>query len=383
MVLSSHGPPLPESWARGISYPWRRRENAPMVSFDATNDLARSRAKVAASEPLHDQRGRMTFARRSFLQLAGALTAAAVFPKLASAIDYPTRPIRLVIGFPPGGGADVVGRIMARWLSERLGQQVIVENKPGAGMNIATQTVISSAPDGYTLLWVGTSNVVNATLYQNLPFNFLRDIAPVAGLVIYPIVMEANPSLPVKSLPEFIAFAKANPGKISMASFGIGTSSHLAGELFKAMTAVNLIHVPYRGGAPMVNDLLGGQVEVAFDVVANSLPHIRSGALRALAVTTTTRLEALPDVPAIAETVPGYEALAWTGIGVPSGTPSWIVEKLNREINEGLTHPSIKARLAELTITPMIFTPADFGIYMASETEKWGKVIREANIKAE
>jgi tripartite-type tricarboxylate transporter receptor subunit TctC len=325
----------------------------------------------------------MTFARRRFLQLAGALTAAAALPKLASAIDYPTRPIRLVIGFPPGGGADVVGRIMARWLSERLGQQVIVENKPGAGMNIATQTVINSAPDGYTLLWVGTSNAVNATLYQNLPFNFLRDIVPVAGLVMYPIVMEVNPSLPVKSLPEFIAFAKANPAKISMASFGVGTSSHLAGELFKAMTAVNLIHVPYRGGAPMVNDLLGGQVEVAFDVVSNSLPHIRSGALRALAVTTTTRLEALPDVPAIAETVPGYEALAWTGIGVPNGTPNWIVEKLNREINAGLTDPGIEARLAELIITPMIFTPADFGIYVASETEKWGKVIRAANIKAE
>jgi len=259
----------------------------------------------------------VTFARRSFLQLAAALAAAAALPKLALAIDYPTHPVRLVIGFPPGGGADLVGRIMARRLSERLGQQVIVENKPGAGMNVATQMVINSAPDGYTLLWVGTSNAVNATLYQNLPFNFLRDIAPVAGLVVYPIVMEVNPSLPVKSLPEFIAFAKANPGKISMASFGVGTSSHLAGELFKAMTAVNLIHVPYRGGAPMVNDLLGGQVEVAFDVVANSLPHIRSGALRALAVTTTTRLEALPDVPAIGETVPGYEALAWTGIGVP------------------------------------------------------------------
>ena len=325
----------------------------------------------------------MTFARRSFLQLTAALAAAAALPKLALAIDYPTHPVRLVIGFPPGGGADLVGRIMARRLSERLGQQVIVENKPGAGMNVATQMVINSAPDGYTLLWVGTSNAVNATLYQNLPFNFLRDIAPVAGLVVYPIVMEVNPSLPVKSLPEFIAFAKANPGKISMASFGVGTSSHLAGELFKAMTAVNLIHVPYRGGAPMVNDLLGGQVEVAFDVVANSLPHIRSGALRALAVTTTTRLEALPDVPAIGETVPGYEALAWTGIGVPRGTPSWIVDKLNREINAGLADPGIKARLAELTIAPMVSTPAEFGNYMASETEKWGKVIRAANIKAE
>jgi tripartite-type tricarboxylate transporter receptor subunit TctC len=325
----------------------------------------------------------VTFARRSFLQLAGTLAAAAALPKLALTIDYPTHPVRLVIGFPPGGGADLVGRIMARWLSERLGQQVIVENKPGAGMNVATQMVINSAPDGYTLLWVGTSNAVNATLYQNLPFNFLRDIAPVAGLVVYPIVMEVNPSLPVKSLPEFIALAKANPGKISMASFGVGTSSHLAGELFKAMTAVNLIHVPYRGGAPMVNDLLGGQVEVAFDVVANSLPHIRSGALRALAVTTTTRLEALPDVPAIGETVPGYEALAWTGIGVPRGTPNWIVDKLNREINAGLADPGLKARLAELTIAPMVFTPAEFGNYMASETEKWGKVIRAANIKAE
>jgi tripartite-type tricarboxylate transporter receptor subunit TctC len=323
------------------------------------------------------------FARRQFLQLAGAASASAALPKRVWALDYPMRPIRLVIGFAPGGGADVVARIIARWLSERLGRPVVIENKPGAGTNIATQTVVNSPPDGYTLLWVGTPNAVNATLYENLPFNFLRDIAPVAGLVVYPLVLEVNSSAQVKTVADFIARAKANPGRISMASFGTGTSSHLAGELFKAMTGVNLIHVPYRGGAPMIGDLLGGQVQAAFDVVANSLPHIRSGTLRALAVTTASRLEPLPEVPTVAETVPGYEALAWTGIGVPRGTPPAIIEELNRAINAGLADPDVRARLAELTVTPAIFTPAKFGAYLAAETEKWGKVIRTANIKAE
>lgn len=325
----------------------------------------------------------MGFVRRQFLQLTGAATASAALPKLAWALDYPTRPVRWIIGFPPGGGADIVARIIAQWLSERLGQQVIVENKPGAGTNIATQTVVNSPPDGYTLLWVGTSNAVNATLYENLPFNFLRDIAPVAGLVAYPLVMEVNSSAQAVTVAEFIAYAKANPGKISVASFGIGSSSHLAGELFKATTGVNLVHVPYRGGAPMVSDLLGGHVQAAFDVVANSLPHIRSGALRALAVTTTTRLEVLPDVPTVGETVPSYEVVAWTGVGVPNGTPPAVIEKLNQEINAGLANPRIKARLAELTITPTVFTPATFGAYLAAETEKWAKVIRAANIKPE
>jgi tripartite-type tricarboxylate transporter receptor subunit TctC len=321
--------------------------------------------------------------RRRFLHLAGGAAALPALPRLAGAQAYPTRPVRWIIGFPAGGGTDIVARIMARWLSDRLGQQVIIENKPGAGMNIATQTVVNSPPDGHTLLWVGTTNAVNATLYQNLPFNFLRDIAPVAGLVVYPLVMEVHPSFPAKTVPEFITYAKANSGKISMGSFGIGTQSHLAIELFKARTGVNAVHVPYRGGAQMVNDLLGGQVQGAFDVVANSLSHIRSGALRALGVTTSARLEAMPSLPTIGETVPGYEVVAWTGIGVPSGTPSAIIERLNQETNAGLADPNIKARLAEFNVTSTVYRPAEFGAYWAAETEKWGKVIRAANIKPE
>jgi tripartite-type tricarboxylate transporter receptor subunit TctC len=325
----------------------------------------------------------MKLPRRQFLQLAGAAAAFPAVSHRARAQAYPNRPLRWIIGFPPGGGADIVARILGHWLSERLGQQVIIENKPGAGTNIATQAVVNSAPDGYTLLWVGASNAISATVYATLPFNFLRDIAPVAGLVVYPLVMEVHPSLPAKTVAELVALAKANPGKITMASYGTGTISHVAGELFKTMVGVNMVHVPYRGGAPMVNDLIGGQVQVALDVVAASLPHIRSGALRALAVTTATRLEALPDVATVAETIPGYEALAWTGVGVPRGTPAEAIARLNREINAGLADPTIKARLAELTVTPMVSTPAELGAYMAAETEKWAKVIRVANIKAE
>ena len=276
-----------------------------------------------------------------------------------------------------------MARIMGRWLSERLGQQVVIENKPGAGTNIATEAVVNAPPDGYTLLWVGTSNAINAMLYVDLPFDFLRDIAPVAGLVIYPLVIEANPSVPAKNIAELVALAKDNPGKITMASFGTGTISHVAGELFKRELGVNMVHVPYRGGAPMVTDLLGGQVQVGIDVVAASLPHIRSGALRALAVTTAARLEALPDVPTVAETIPGYEAVAWTGIGVPRGTPEATIKLLNREINAGLVDPTIKAQLTELTVTPIVVTPAEFGAYMTAETEKWTRVIKLAGIKME
>jgi tripartite-type tricarboxylate transporter receptor subunit TctC len=325
----------------------------------------------------------MSLVRRRFMQLAGAVTAAAALPPLASALDYPTRPIRWVIGFPPGGGADIVARIIGRWLSERLGQQVIIENKPGAATNVAAQAVVNSPPDGYTLLWVGTSNAINATFYGNLPFNFLRDIAAVAGLVVYPLVIAVHPSVAAINLTELIALAKANPRGINYGSYGTGTTSHVAGELFKTMAGISMVHVPYRGGAPMVTDLLGGQVQAAFDVVANSLPHIRSGTLRALAVTTAKRLDALPDVPTIGETVQGYEALAWTGVGVPRGTPPAIIERLNREINAGLTDPNIKAQLAELTITPLIFTPAEFGTYMTAETEKWAKVVKLAGAKPE
>jgi tripartite-type tricarboxylate transporter receptor subunit TctC len=325
----------------------------------------------------------MKLPRRKFLHLAAGAAALPGLSRVALALDYPTRPIRWVIGFPPGGGATIVARIMGRWLSERLGQQVVIENKPGAGTNIATEAVVNAPPDGYTLLWVGISNAINAMLYVDLPFDFLRDIAPVAGLVIYPLVIEANPSVPAKNIAELVALAKDNPGKITMASYGTGTISHVAGELFKRKLGVNMVHVPYRGGAPMVTDLLGGQVQVGIDVVAASLPHIRSGALRALAVTTASRLEALPDVPTVAETIPGYEAVAWTGVGVPRGTPEAIIKLLNREINAGLVDPTIKAQLTELTVTPIVVTPAEFGAYMTAETEKWTRVIKLAGIKME
>jgi tripartite-type tricarboxylate transporter receptor subunit TctC len=325
----------------------------------------------------------MKLPRRKFLHLAAGAAALPGLSRVALALDYPTRPIHWVIGFPPGGGATIVARIMGRWLSERLGQQVVIENKPGAGTNIATEAVVNAPPDGYTLLWVGISNAINAMLYVDLPFDFLRDIAPVAGLVIYPLVIEANPSVPAKNIAELVALAKDNPGKITMASYGTGTISHVAGELFKRELGVNMVHVPYRGGAPMVTDLLGGQVQVGIDVVAASLPHIRSGALRALAVTTAARLEALPDVPTVAETIPGYEAVAWTGVGVPRGTPEAIIKLLNREINAGLVDPTIKAQLTELTVTPMVVTSAEFGAYMTAETERWTRVIKLAGIKME
>jgi tripartite-type tricarboxylate transporter receptor subunit TctC len=320
--------------------------------------------------------------RRAFLYLTGAAAALSASSSVVAA-DYPTRPVHLIIGFPPGGGADIVGRIMGHWLSERLGQEVIIENRPGAGTNIATQFVVRSPPDGYTLLWAGISNAINATLYSELSFDYLRDIAPVAGLVAYPMVIEVHPSVPARSILDLIALAKANPGKITMGSYGVGTISQVAGELFKTKAGIEMVHVPYRGGAPMVTDLIGGQVQVALDVVAGSLAHIRSGAARPLAVTTATRLDVLPDVPTVAETLPGYEAVAFSGAGVPTGTPQAIIARLNREINAGLSDPTIKARLAELTVTPLIFSPAEFGAYMAAEIEKWAKVIRLANIRAQ
>jgi tripartite-type tricarboxylate transporter receptor subunit TctC len=321
--------------------------------------------------------------RRHFLQIAASAITLTILSRAARALEYPTRPIHWVIGFPPGGGADVVARIMGGRLSERLGQQIIIENRPGAGTNIATQAVINSAPDGYTLLWAGISNVINATVYETLPFDFLRDIAPVAGIVVYPLVFEVNPSVPARNIPELIAYAKANPGKVTLASYGTGTISQVAGELFKTRAGITMVHVPYRGGAPMVADLIGGQVQVALDVVAGSLPHIRSGAVRALAVTTATRLDALPDIPTVAETLPGYEAAAFTGVGVPAGTPEPIIARLNYEINAALNDPGIKARLAELAVTPLVLTPGEFGAYMAAETAKWAKVIKLANIKVD
>jgi tripartite-type tricarboxylate transporter receptor subunit TctC len=272
---------------------------------------------------------------------------------------------------------------MAPWLAERLGQPVVIENKPGASSNISVQTVVNSPADGYTLLFVPASAAVNVTLFDNLPFNLLRDIAPVSGLIDFPVVMVANPSIQAKTVGEFIAYAKANPGKISIGSFGTGSTSHIAGELFKMMTGLNMIHVPYRGGAPMVADLIGGQVQVAFDVLTGSLAHIRSGSLRALGMAGKTRSDALPDVPTIAETVPGYEANSWCGLGVPRGTPGEIIEQLNHEINAGLMNPTIKARLADVATTPILYTPAEFGAYMAAEVDKWGKVIRASGIRPE
>ena len=272
--------------------------------------------------------------------------------RIARAQAYATKPVRWIVGFPPGGGADTVARIMGPWLSEQLGQQVIIENRPGAASNIAVQAVVNSPPDGYTLLFLGASAVVNTILFENLPFNLHRDIAPVSGLIDYPMVIIAHPSVPARTVAEVVAYAKANSGKVTMASFGTGSASHLAGELFKMMAGVNMVHVPYRGGAPMMTDLVGGQVQVGFDVMVTSLPHIRSGALRALGVTGSKRFELLPEVPTIAETIPGYEAGTWAGFGVPRGTPPEIIGRLNQAINAGLVNPAIRARLTEVGTVP-------------------------------
>ena len=324
----------------------------------------------------------MITARQLFvLGLFGLLLAGVT--AVHAADPYPTRPIRWVVGFVPGGATDIVARIMGQWLSERLGQPVVIENKAGAGSNIAAQAVINSPPDGYTLLLVSTASAINATFYEQLPFTFLRDIAPVASLVRIPNVIVVNPAVPARNVAEFIAYAKANPGKINVASAGAGTANHMAGELFKAMTGLTLVHVPYRGGAAAITDLLSGQVQAMSDLVPNSIEHIKAGRPRALAVTTATRSEALPDVPIAAETVPGYEASAWFGVGVPKGTPPEIIATLNREINAGLTNPAVRARLAEAGTTPFLSTPAEFGAFMAAETEKWAKVVRFAGAKAE
>jgi tripartite-type tricarboxylate transporter receptor subunit TctC len=323
----------------------------------------------------------MKLPRRRFLHLAAAAGALPAISRVAIAQTYPAQPLRWVVGFPPGGGADTVSRIMARWLADRLGQPVVIENKPGASTNISIQAVVSSPPDGYTLLFVAASAAVNVSLFDNLPFNLLRDIAPVSGLVDFPFVMVVHPSVPAKTVAEFIAYAKANPGRISMASFGAGSTSHVAGELFKTMTGVNLVHVPYRGSAPALIDLVSGQVQVMFDVMTSSLPHIRSGKLRALAMAGKSRFEPLPDLPTVGDTVPGYAANSWCGVGVPKGTPPTIIDRLNREINAGLADPAVKAQLAAVATTPIIYTPAEFGAYMASEVEKWGKVIKLAGIK--
>jgi tripartite-type tricarboxylate transporter receptor subunit TctC len=323
----------------------------------------------------------MTLSRRRALELATGGIAFAAMPGSARAQTYPTRPVRIIVGFPAGGPTDITARLIAQWLTEHLGQEFVVENRPGAASNIGTEAALRAAPDGYTLLLVTSSNAVNATFYENLSFDFMNDITPVAGIIRVPFVMEINPSIPAKTVPEFIAYAKANPGKINMASGGIGTSVHIAGELFKMMAGVNLVHVPYRGSAPALTDMISGQVHVMFDILTSSIQHIRSGALRALAVTSATRSDALPDLPTVGDFLPGYEATAWYGIAAPKNTPREIADKLNNEINAGLADPRIKARFAELASTVIPGSPADFGKLVGAEIEKWGKVVKFSGAK--
>jgi len=325
----------------------------------------------------------MKLSRRKLLHLAAGGAALPALSRIARAETYPTRPVHMVVGFPPGQTADISARLIGQWLSERLGQPIIIDNRPGAASTIATDFVVHAPPDGYTLLYVVASNYINATLKSNLPYNFIRDIEPVASTTRSPLVVEVNPSVPVKSIPELIAYAKANPGKLNMASGGIGNSTHLAGELFKMMTGINMIHVPYRGSAPALADLISGQVQVMFDIMASSIGYIKAGQLRALAVTPATRSEALPELPTVGDFVPGYEASTVGGVGAPKGTPVEIINKLNTEINAILADPELKSRYAALGSTPFPSSPADFGKLIAEETEKWAKVIKFADIKAE
>jgi tripartite-type tricarboxylate transporter receptor subunit TctC len=321
--------------------------------------------------------------RRMFLHLAIGSAALPALSRLAVADNYPSRPLRVIVAQAPGSGSDVTARLLGQWLSQRLGQQFVFENRPGAGGNIGTEEAVRSPADGYTILVAVSANTVNASLYSNLSFNFIRDITPVAGVFITPLIMEVNPSFPAKTVPEFIAYAKANPGKITMASSGIGSAQHMAGELFKFMTGVDMVHVPYRGSTPALTDLMAGQVDVIFDVGPSSMPLVKAGRLHALAVTTVRPFDRLPGVPTLSEFVPGYEASAWLGLGVPTGTPDTIVDLLNREVNAGLADPTIKARFADLAATVMPGSPADFKKLIADDTAKWAKVIKFAGIKPE
>ena len=325
----------------------------------------------------------MKLPRRKFLHLVAGAAALPVMSRIARAQAYPTGPVRIIVPFTPAGSTDILARLMSQWLSERLGQQFIVENRPGAGTNIGTEVVVRAPADGYTLLLVSAPSAVNATLYTNLNFNFLRDITPVAGLIRVPNVVVVHPSFPAWTVPELIAYAKSNPGKINHASSGVGSSTHMSAELFKAMTGVHMVHVPYRGAAPALTDLLAGQVQLSFETLPSLIEYVRAGKLRALAVSTAMRSEALPEVPTLSEFVPGFESSAYFGIGVPAKTPGAIVDKLNTEINAALADSKMKARLADLGGMILAGSPADFGKLIAEETEKWGKVIRAANIKAE
>jgi len=323
----------------------------------------------------------MTLARRRFLNLAAGLAALPAAARLARADTYPTRAVHLVVPQAAASSTDIHARLIGQWLSDHLGQPFIVDVRPGVGGNIGTEDVVRAAPDGYTLLTVNSQNAISPSLYPNLSFNFIRDIAPVGQISLAPLIMEVNPSVPAKTLPEFIAYAKANPGKINMASAGVGGPQHLAGELFKSMTGLDLIHVPYRGSTPAITDLLAGQVQLMFDVTPTALPQIRAGKLRPLAVTTKHRLEALPELPPVAEFLPGYEAEGWLGVGAPAATPAAIIDTLNKQINDALADDKIKTRLAQLGVVVQGGTPAEFGKFIASETAKWGKVIRNAGIK--
>jgi tripartite-type tricarboxylate transporter receptor subunit TctC len=327
--------------------------------------------------------GAMKLVRRRFLYLAAGAAALPIRPRVASAETYPTRPVRIIVGFTAGGSTDIIARLIGQSLSERLGQSFIVENRPGAGANIGTETVVRASADGYTLLLVNSADTINATLYQKLNFNFLRDIAPVASIIRQPQVMLANPSVVAKTFPEFIALAKANPGKLTMASPGNGSIGHLSGEMLKMMTGVDLVHVPYRGAVPALTDLLAGHVQILFTGLAGSIDHLRAGKLRALAVTTTMRAKALPDIAAISEFVPGYEAISLFGIGAPKAVAAGIIDKLNAATNAALADPKIEARIGELGGTVLAGSPAEFGKILVGETEKWGRVIRAANIKPE
>jgi tripartite-type tricarboxylate transporter receptor subunit TctC len=323
----------------------------------------------------------MTIPRRKFLHLAAGAAALPAVSRIARAQTYPARPLRLIIGYPPGGSADITARLTGQWLSERLGQPVVIESRPGAATNLATEAVVRAAPDGYTLLLVAPANAINATLYDRLNFNFLRDIVPVAGIIRFPNVVVVNPSLPIKTIPELIAYAKANPGKLNMASSGNGSTIHMSGELFKMLTGINMVHVPYRGGAPALTDLMGGQVHVMFDNVPTSAEHIKAGKLRGLAVTSTARSEVLPDLPTVADFLPGYEASAWYGLGMPKNTPNEIIDTVNKAMNAVLADPKSQARFAELGASLLPGSASDFGKLLADETDKWGKVVKFSGAK--
>src|SRR5262245_17183728 len=349
-----------------------------MDGFDQGSGQGGMKRRVAG---ISERDGMKLPHRRQFLHLAAGAAALPVVSRLAWAQAYPTRPVRLIVGFAAGQAIDITTRLMGQWLSERFGQQFIVENRPGAGGNLGTEAVVRAPPDGYTLLAVGSNNMINATLYEKLNFNFIRDIAPVASIARVSQVMEVHPSFPAKTVPEFIAYAKANPGKVSFASAGNGSVAHVTGELFKMMTGVNMLHIPYRGAAPALTDLLGGQVHVMFDNMPSSIEHIRAGRLRPLAVTSTTRLEELPDIPTMGEFVPGFETSAWGGIGAPKNTPAEIIDALNREINAALADSKMQARFADLGGQVLALSPSEYARRITEETDKWAKVIKFAGAK--